>query len=230
MPASPLSTTTCPRPSRACAQRSCRSATSASRPTMGVRPRGLTISNRLCASLVPSTRYTCTGVSTPLRGCEPRSSQAKYPCTRRQVASLITTVSGAARPWRRAVILGVSPRPTIPAALVSPWRRPPPVPCGCPGARLTVAPCPLLAAPSAGRWRRGSPAPPARPAGRRPRAPADSRSRPAGHHPGTARCNRQSAGSRRRRQFDRRVRPRDSLPGRAAWRGESSLRGHKRGP
>ena len=40
----------------------------------------------------------------------PRSWQVKYPCTRRAVASLITTVSGAASPWRRAARLGVSPR------------------------------------------------------------------------------------------------------------------------
>jgi hypothetical protein len=48
MPASPLSNTTCPRPSLACTQRSRSSVTSASRPTSGVRPRGLTTSNRLC--------------------------------------------------------------------------------------------------------------------------------------------------------------------------------------
>ena len=52
MPASPLSSTTCPRPSALCAQRASSSPSSCSRPTRGVRPWGATVSSRvLCPTL-----------------------------------------------------------------------------------------------------------------------------------------------------------------------------------
>ena len=121
MPASPLSSTTCPCPSATCSQRRRNSPTSSSRPTRGVKPVVTVASKRLCAALAPSTRYTAMGWRTPLRACVPIVSQVNKPCTSCCVAALMTTVSGAARPWRRAAMLGVSPRASCSC------RSPPPI-------------------------------------------------------------------------------------------------------
>ena len=110
MPASPLSRTTCPSPLATLRpalpqQRHLRLAAHQGREPGGPGHVQATLRRAFSQHLVHAH-----GRLDPLEAWVPRSWQRKYPCTRRAVASLITTVSGAASPWRRAARLGVSPR------------------------------------------------------------------------------------------------------------------------
>ena len=109
IPASPLRSTTCPRPCCTCAARSRSTASSTSRPTNGVRCGGGVTSRRPCAPLVPRTWYSALGAVVPGRWCSPRDAQTKYPCTRCCVAALITIVSAPPGPGFCAARLGVAP-------------------------------------------------------------------------------------------------------------------------
>ena len=111
MPASPLSSTTWPmsvlglRPAVA-QQRHFRVPAH-----QGREPRGGGDFQAALGRACPHTRYTCTGVATPLRvWCPQVFDRQNSPPPGRYVAALITTVSGVASPCRRAAMLGVSPR------------------------------------------------------------------------------------------------------------------------
>jgi hypothetical protein len=74
---------------------------------MGVPPLGCTM------------RWTRIGAEMPFSAGDPRSSVTNSPATSRSVASLITTVSGSAKPSSRAATLIVSPSASV-SRLASP--------------------------------------------------------------------------------------------------------------
>jgi hypothetical protein len=82
IPASPLSSTTCLRPSVLCTQRSSSSPTSCSRPTRGVRPRDAPASRRVCA--LQQTSWTTLPTGTDRR----TDSRLLLPSTRTQAKRL----------------------------------------------------------------------------------------------------------------------------------------------
>ena len=123
IPGSPESSTTWPSPSRACCQRSSRSATSCSRPTSGVRPVARA-SKRLPTARSPSTRHAPTASAKPLSDCGPRSSSSNAVPSSRRVDVGDHDAAGRAMACRRAARFGVSPTTVSSRAEPSPTRSP----------------------------------------------------------------------------------------------------------
>ena len=108
MPASPVTTTTCPSPCLARAQRRINSATSSSRPMSGTCAERRD-SKRLAATLSPSTCQARIGCKNPFKFRGPKSAYSNKPPASSLVLGAMMIVFGSAIDCSRAAKFGVPP-------------------------------------------------------------------------------------------------------------------------
>ena len=109
MPASPRMTTIRPAPAHALCHAPPRTASSSSRPTIGVAVPLRRAAKRLSAALRATTRHTWMRPGMPLSSCAPRSSYTNAPPASACVCGAITTEPGSATDCSLDARLGVSP-------------------------------------------------------------------------------------------------------------------------
>ncbi len=114
MPASPITETITPRPSRSPSIVRSSTVSSKSRPTSG--PVGIARS----VSRTPRTRKVVTGRLLPRMSCSLSSSSSKQPSAERAVSAAIATSPDGATSWSREATLTVSPSAFIRSAMSAP--------------------------------------------------------------------------------------------------------------